>query len=110
MNQTLVKDLNGECQSNPSVNQDYKTPDDLDSQYYQNVVDNDALFDSDAALTNSTDTNALVDTYRTNLMNKWEKDFGEAMVKMGKINTKTKGDKGVEIRNQCWTYNAPPNY
>jgi peroxidase len=110
MNQTLVGDLNRQCQSSPTVNQDYETPDALDSQYYQNVVDNDALFDSDAALTSSTDTNALVETYRTNLMNKWEEDFGEAMVKMGKINTKTKGDEGAEIRRQCWTYNAPPNY
>jgi peroxidase len=111
MNQTLVDDLNGQCKSNTSsVNQDYKTPDVLDSQYYQNVFDNDALFDSDAALTSSIYTKALVETYRTNLMNQFEKDFGEAMVKMGKIKTKTKGDKDVEIRKQCWTYNAPPNY
>ncbi|XP_062186405.1 peroxidase 2-like [Phragmites australis] len=104
MNATLAIELSQKCSSGDStrVNQDYKTPDVLDSQYYQNVNDNDVLFDSDAALS-SAETQPLVNTFAKNLK-EWEKEFADAMVKMGNIGVKTSANG--EIRKTCSIYNS----
>ncbi|CAN6168980.1 unnamed protein product [Urochloa humidicola] len=107
MNATLAGELSQECGSgggNSTVNQDYKTPYVLDSQYFQNVKDKAVLFDSDAALS-STETAALVDTYAADVGNRWEADFAAAMVKMGNIEVKTSPGADAEIRKKCSIYN-----
>ncbi|KAJ1292105.1 hypothetical protein BS78_02G367100 [Paspalum vaginatum] len=106
-NATLAGELSRECRGggNATVDQDYKTPDVLDSQYYRNVRDNDVLFDSDAALENSTETAALVGTYAADLGSRWETAFAAAMVKMGNIDVKTRPGADAEIRKKCSIYN-----
>ncbi|OEL22859.1 Peroxidase 2 [Dichanthelium oligosanthes] len=85
MNQTLANDLSQQCKTDDTrVNQDYETPDVLDRQYYQNIKDDDVLFDSDAALSSS-ETKPLVDTYAADANGTWERAFVDAMVKMGNI-------------------------
>ncbi|WVZ66850.1 hypothetical protein U9M48_016014 [Paspalum notatum var. saurae] len=100
-NATLAGELSRKCRGgggNTTVNQDYKTPDVLDSQYYRNVRDNGELFDSDAALENSTETAGLVRTYAADRGSGWEAAFAAAMVKMGNIDVKTRPGAGAEIR------------
>ena len=62
------------------------TPDVLDKQYYQNVVDEKVLFTSDAVL-NSTETITQV-TENANMAGAWERKFEKAMETMGKIGVK----------------------
>ncbi|CAL5085887.1 unnamed protein product [Urochloa decumbens] len=108
LNGTLAGELRQKCggadSGNSTVNQDYKTPYVLDSQYFQNVKDKAVLFDSDAALS-SAETVALVDTYAADLGNKWESEFAAAMVKMGNIEVKTSPGPDAEIRKKCSIYN-----
>ncbi|RLM87043.1 hypothetical protein C2845_PM04G29270 [Panicum miliaceum] len=108
MNATLAGELRQRCGGggggNSSVNLDYKTPDVLDSQYFQNVKDNAVLLDSDAALS-ATETAALVDTYAAGLGSRWEMEFAAAMVKMGNIEVKTSPGADAEIRKKCSIYN-----
>jgi peroxidase len=101
MDPGYAKNLNDTCNAGgPStrVNQDYKTPVDLDNQYYKNI-DKFVLFASDAAL-RSNETIAQVTANAGDYSN-WEKDFGEAMVKMGKIGVITTPGYGAEIRKVC---------
>ncbi|TKW36110.1 hypothetical protein SEVIR_2G419000v4 [Setaria viridis] len=108
MNATLARDLRNKCRSgnnNTAVVQDYKTPNILDSQYYQNVNDNAVLFQSDAALS-SGETQPLVDIYAADSSgNRWETEFAAAMVKMGNIEVKTSPGADAEIRKNCSIYN-----
>ncbi|XP_066396545.1 peroxidase 2-like [Miscanthus floridulus] len=107
MNATLAKDLKDKCRSggNTKVALDYKTPDTMDVQYYQNVNDDDVVLDSDAALS-SPQTKPLVDTYAAGSSgNLWETKFAAAMVKMGSIEVKTSPGADAEIRMKCSIYN-----
>ncbi|XP_066395384.1 peroxidase 2-like [Miscanthus floridulus] len=107
MNATLAKDLRDKCMSggNTKVALDYKTPDTMDVQYYQNVNDDDVVLDSDAALS-SPATKPLVDTYVAGSSgNLWETKFAAAMVKMGSIEVKTSPGADAEIRKKCSIYN-----
>ena len=81
-----------------TVMQDAVTPNVLDNQYYKNI-DKFVLFASDAAL-NSNETIAQVTANAGDYSN-WEKDFGEAMVKMGNIGVITTPGYGAEIRKVC---------
>ncbi|KAL6657516.1 hypothetical protein ACP70R_005296 [Stipagrostis hirtigluma subsp. patula] len=99
MDPAFAKGLNDTCTKNGGpdarLNQDYQTPDVLDSKYYDNVVARKVLFGSDAAL-KSPETIGLVNTFK-GVQNKFEMEFAKAMVKMGNnIN-----NNGGEIRKQC---------
>ncbi|KAL6657511.1 hypothetical protein ACP70R_005291 [Stipagrostis hirtigluma subsp. patula] len=87
--------LNRSCTSDDTrVNQDYKTPDVLDKQYYQNIIDKKVLFTSDDTLKSS----SLVGDFASNPVS-WEAAFAKSMVEMGKIGVKTSANG--EIRKTC---------
>ncbi|KAL6841904.1 hypothetical protein ACP4OV_028416 [Aristida adscensionis] len=99
-------DLNSNCTKNgpdSRVNQDYATPNELDKQYYNNVIDKKVLFASDAALLNADDTRGEVAKFASNY-GYWETEFGEAMKKMGSIGVKSSANG--EIRKQCRRINT----
>ncbi|XP_044969573.1 peroxidase 2-like [Hordeum vulgare subsp. vulgare] len=103
MDPEFASSLRKQCSSNdPTAMQDFKTPDDLDRQYYQNVVNHRVLFGSDAALMGSNETARMVldNAYVSGL---WERKFAAAMVKMGGVGVKTRADG--EIRKKCWIIN-----
>lgn len=106
MDPAFATKLRAQCNGNDNtnVNQDDVTPDVLDKQYYQNVIDKKVLFTSDAVL-NSTETITQV-TENANVAGAWERKFESAMENMGKIGVKTMGDQqGAEIRKVCWRVN-----
>jgi len=70
-----------------TVAQDYRTPDELDSQYYRNVLDRKVLLASDAAL-DAAGTASLVRFFADRPW-AWQYRFGDAMVKMGRVEVKT---------------------
>ncbi|KAL6657512.1 hypothetical protein ACP70R_005292 [Stipagrostis hirtigluma subsp. patula] len=94
MEPNFADGLNRSCTSdNTRVNQDYKTPDVLDKQYYQNILDRKVLFTSDDTLKSST----LVGQFARG--EEWVTAFAKAMVEMGKIGVKT--SENGEIRKTC---------
>ncbi|XP_047042984.1 peroxidase 2-like [Lolium rigidum] len=110
MEPKLAGQLTATCSAGSSINvpQDAVTPDRLDNQYYKNVISRDVLFNSDASLTTSSQTEDLVEFYAGNrqfLSGKflgpivWYHDFEDAMVKMGYIGLKTSAEG--EIRKTC---------
>lgn len=82
--------------------QDYKTPDDLDREYYRDVISHDVLLGSDAALMSSNETAKMV-MDNASVLGLWESKFVAAMVKMGGVGVKTSADG--EIRKKCWIIN-----
>jgi hypothetical protein len=82
--------------------QDYKTPDDLDREYYRGVISHDVLLGSDAALMSSNETAKMV-MDNASVLGLWESKFVAAMVKMGGVGAKTSADG--EIRKKCWIIN-----
>ncbi|CAN6206237.1 unnamed protein product [Urochloa humidicola] len=86
-----------------TVVEDYETPDVMDNQYYENVLDRKVLFTSDATLTTGDMTNSLVRVYAI-FPWLWQQKFEEAMVKMSRIEIKT-ADTG-EIRTTCRVVNS----
>ncbi|CAD6222876.1 unnamed protein product [Miscanthus lutarioriparius] len=108
MNPPFATQLKANCTSptgaDNTVAQDYKTPNQLDNQYYWNVINHKVLFASDAALLKSGDTAGLV--YAAALFQQeWEDRFGKAMVKMGGVEVKTAAIG--EIRKKCGYVNKP---
>ncbi|TKW36108.1 hypothetical protein SEVIR_2G418800v4 [Setaria viridis] len=108
MDRTLAAKLKANCTSPTGsdnlVAQDYKTPDQLDNEYYMNVINRKVLFASDAALLKSNETIPLV--YAAAISPKlWQRKFGEAMVKMGAVEVKTAANG--EIRKVCGFINNP---
>ncbi|KQK14994.1 vegetative cell wall protein gp1 [Brachypodium distachyon] len=103
----LKSSLQSQCSSNTgsdnTVSQDLRTPDQLDNQYYKNVLSRQVLFESDAALLTATDTSAAV---RANAgdTGQWEEKFKAAMVKMGAIEVKSRANG--EIRRSCRVVNT----
>jgi peroxidase len=87
----------------PTVSQDAVTPDELDSQYYRNVLKHRVLFASDAALLETTEAARMV-RQSAKAGGRWEEKFGEAMVKMASIGVKKAGSR-AEIRTNCRTVN-----
>ncbi|XP_048560583.1 peroxidase 2-like [Triticum urartu] len=109
MDATYAGKLTQDCPagSDPTVPQDYKTPDVLDNQYYRNVMDRKALFTSDAALMTSPKTKELVEKYTWWLIGDflWYRHFEDAMVKMGNI--EVKNSTNGQIRKKCGFVNEP---
>ncbi|XP_062209264.1 peroxidase 2-like [Phragmites australis] len=101
--------LRGRCPANPTDNdddptamQDVVTPNELDNQYYKNVLSHTVLFTSDAALLTSPETAKMVED-NANIPGWWEDRFKKAMVKMASIEVKT-GYQG-QIRKNCRAIN-----
>ena len=88
--------------NDPTVNQDFVTPNALDNQYYKNVLAHKVLFTSDAALLTAPETAKMV---RDNayIPGWWEDKFKAAFVKMSRVEVKT-GKQG-EIRKNCRVVN-----
>ncbi|XP_062189115.1 peroxidase 2-like [Phragmites australis] len=108
MNLGLSGSLRRQCpvkpnsSNDPTVVQDVVTPNRMDSQYYRNVLNRNALFNSDAALLTSLQTRQMVffNAFDPGL---WEQRFEAAMVKMAGIEVKT--DINGEIRRNCRVVN-----
>ncbi|KAL6841902.1 hypothetical protein ACP4OV_028414 [Aristida adscensionis] len=99
MEPSFAAGLNRTCTSDDTrVNEDYKTPDVLDKQYYQNIIDKKVLFTSDDTLK----TTPLVGKFASG-EESWEKAFAKAMVKMGSIGIKNSANG--EIRKTCSSVN-----
>jgi hypothetical protein len=97
MNSRFANSVTRKCKSGSStVDQDFKTPNKLDNQYYKNVLNHEVLFTSDAAL-ESSKTKRLVKQNLTPYV--WEAKFKQAMRKMGAIGVKTSANG--EIRKNC---------
>ncbi|PUZ73128.1 hypothetical protein GQ55_2G450000 [Panicum hallii var. hallii] len=107
MDPAFAAELQANCTSaggaDNTVVQDYETPDELDNQYYQNVLDRKVLFTSDAALTSRDMTGYLVRVYAM-FPWLWQQKYAEAMVKMGGIEVKTAATG--EIRRACRVVNS----
>ncbi|KAI5008351.1 hypothetical protein ZWY2020_009399 [Hordeum vulgare] len=103
MNSTLADLVTAKCSSggNPTVDQDIRTPRDLDNQYYKNVINHEVLFKSDAVLESSTTIESVKQNAKYPLL--WEEKFRQAMVKMGNIDVKTRNNG--EIRHKCRSIN-----
>nr|CAB3458745.1 unnamed protein product [Digitaria exilis] len=109
MDPAFASELKANCTSangtDNTVVQDYKTPDEMDNQYYKNVLDHKALFTSDASLTSDFTSNNLVRAYAA-IPYLWQRKFEEAMVKMGGVEVKTAANG--EIRKTCRVVNSKP--
>ena len=111
MDPAFAAELRANCSSadgaDSTVAQDHETPDELDNQYYQNVLDRKVLFTSDAALTSKKDdmTSYLVRVYAMYPW-LWQQKYAEAMVKMSSIEVKTAATG--EIRRECRVVNSRP--
>ncbi|KAJ1703302.1 hypothetical protein LUZ63_003081 [Rhynchospora breviuscula] len=96
--------LRGKCPENAPVDsvvtQDFVTPTELDSQYYQNVADRKGLFFSDWSLLTSGETASLLNDFRIT-PGLFEAKFAESMVNMGNIAGSGQG----EIRRICRAVN-----
>jgi peroxidase len=108
MDPTLAAKLKANCTSATGadnlVAQDYKTPDQLDNQYYVNIINRKVLFASDAALLKSNETIPLV-VGAAMSPRLWQYKFEEAMKKMGAVEVKTAANG--EIRKVCGFVNSP---
>jgi peroxidase len=107
MDPALAAGLRANCTSaggaDSTVVEDHETPDVLDNQYYQNVLDRKVLFTSDAALTSKDMTMYLVRVYSM-FPWLWQQKFEEAMVKMSLVEVKTAATG--EIRRSCRAVNS----
>lgn len=94
--------LKTQCPRNSNAGQtvlmDPRTPNQLDTNYYRDILVNRGLFTSDQALLASPNTAALVRSNANNWL-LFQKNFVAAMIKMGKIGVLT-GNQG-EIRGNC---------
>ena len=108
INPGLAWFLRSRCPANttisgdPTVMQDVVTPNDMDNQYYKNVLSHTVLFTSDAALLTSPETAKLV-VDNARIPGWWEDRFKKAMVKMASIQVKT-GYQG-QVRRNCRAIN-----
>ncbi|CAN6289335.1 unnamed protein product [Urochloa humidicola] len=109
INPGLAGVLRGRCPANPTsggddptVMQDVVTPDEMDKQYYDNVLSHTVLFTSDAALLTSPETAKMV-VENAKIPGWWEGRFEKAMVKMASIGVKT-GYQG-QVRKNCRAIN-----
>ncbi|KAL2927832.1 Peroxidase 5 [Bienertia sinuspersici] len=73
------------------------------NSFYNNIMKGKSLLPSDIALAANADTKDMVMKFAADNAH-WQKMFGDAMVKLGKVNVLT-GDQG-EIRRHCGWINA----
>ncbi|KAK9735700.1 hypothetical protein RND81_04G221000 [Saponaria officinalis] len=101
---TVVGDIcpNVSFVENHTLPLDFVTPHKLDGAYYSNIKKHRVPFISDQVLGEDEHSKKLVNRYAKH-GGKWKRDFGEAMIKMGKIEVLL-GDVG-EIRRNCRVVN-----
>lgn len=87
---------------NPTVVQDFVTPNRLDNKYYVNLQNGRGLFTSDQTLRSATLTSKMVNN-NARYGSIWAKKFAAAMVHMGSIDV-IRFPMG-EIRNNCHIVN-----
>uniref|UniRef100_A0A7C9A0C6 Peroxidase n=1 Tax=Opuntia streptacantha TaxID=393608 RepID=A0A7C9A0C6_OPUST len=107
MNPAYAAQLQQQCPQGDSgasiiVPMDPLSPFLMDTGYYNNILANRGLFTSDQTLLSDANTASQVNQYAINPF-LWQKDFADAMVKMGQIEVLT-GDQG-EIRKNCRVVN-----
>lgn len=76
----------------------------FDLSYYTLLTKRRGLFQSDAALTNNSNTNSMVIQLVQGSLQNFYQEFAKSMEKMGRINVKT-GSTG-EIRKKCALVNS----
>jgi peroxidase len=88
--------------TDPTMDQDIVTPNQLDNQYYKNIRKCNVLFTSGAELAKSS---LLVRKVFQNALfpEVWERKFAKAMIKMSAIEFKTAANGG--IKNNCRVIN-----
>ncbi|MCO5573418.1 hypothetical protein L7F22_027189 [Adiantum nelumboides] len=94
---------NNPAKTGLTVHLDFITKDLFDNAYFKNVMAKVAIFHTDAALLNASDTMQLVQQYAEDQALFFEQ-FSLSMIKMSKLGVLT-GEQGV-IRKKCTT----PNY
>ncbi|KAK9735698.1 hypothetical protein RND81_04G220800 [Saponaria officinalis] len=101
---TVMGDIcpNNSSADNRTLPLDFVTPHKLDGAYYSNIKEHRVSFISDQVLGDDQHSNKLVNRYAKH-GGKWKRDFGKAMIKMGKIEVLL-GDEG-EIRRNCRVVN-----
>lgn len=110
LDEKYAKVLKAKCpQGSPNnvkttVPMDVFTPNTVDNLYYDGVIKNLGLFTSDAKLLTDPKTKYVVNANSGyNNLPTWQRNFGAAMVKMGKISV-LNGNQG-EIRHTCRVMN-----
>ncbi|KAL2320867.1 hypothetical protein Fmac_029836 [Flemingia macrophylla] len=109
LNSTYLATLQQSCPQNGSGttlnNLDPSSPDTFDSNYFQNLLINQGLLQSDQELfsTNGSATIAIVNNFATN-QTAFFQAFAQSMINMGNISPLT-GTQG-EIRSDCKKVNA----
>ncbi|KAJ7950086.1 Peroxidase [Quillaja saponaria] len=104
---TFAASLRGNCPSTGGDSNlsplDVTSPTSFDNAYYSNLVSQKGLLHSDQQLFNGGSTDALVNTYSSNL-GRFTTDFSNGMVKMGNLSPLT-GSNG-QIRTNCRSVNS----
>ncbi|KAH7278051.1 hypothetical protein KP509_38G021800 [Ceratopteris richardii] len=93
---------NNSIKARQTTHLDFITQNLFDNSYFQNVLSKVAIFHTDAALTNASDTLQLVQLYAQN-QPLFFQQFSQSMIKMSQLNILT-GQQG-EIRKKCTTPN-----
>ncbi|KAH7278049.1 hypothetical protein KP509_38G021600 [Ceratopteris richardii] len=93
---------NNPIKARQTTHLDFVTPNLFDNSYFNNILAKVAIFHTDAALTNASDTLQLVQLYAQN-QPLFFQQFSQSMIKMSQLNVLT-GQQG-EIRKKCSTPN-----
>jgi peroxidase len=107
LNKTYAMSLMKKCtlpiNPNATVPLDPSTPNTFDNAYFQELLQNEGIFSSDSALVIDARTRVFVTEY-ANDENSFRDQFGDAMIRMGRIQILT-GQQG-EIRKRCGFVNS----
>lgn len=107
LDSTAVSKLQAACPNSDNSNAklvplDAQTLTRFDNLYYTNILNNNALLQSDQALLTHPETAAMVRTYSADPF-LFSKDFAASMLKLGNIGVLT-GQNG-QVRNKCGLVN-----
>ncbi|GER50900.1 peroxidase [Striga asiatica] len=109
LDKNFAKNLRAICSrddsktGNKTASLDYQTPFVFDNSYYKNIIDKKDVLEYDPQFLNNGDTKQLVSKYSNDSVVFYQ-DFGQAMIKMGRLKGTT-GEKKMEIRKKCWKRN-----
>ncbi|KAF8404376.1 hypothetical protein HHK36_009259 [Tetracentron sinense] len=111
INPQFLPELQANCPQNGNINRrfptDHGSGQTFDDHILRNIRNGFAVLESDARLYDDESTKSIIDSYFGFLSSKigllFERDFADAMVKMGQIGVKT-GSQG-EIRRVCEAFN-----
>ncbi|KQK18352.1 peroxidase 5 [Brachypodium distachyon] len=89
----------------PKIDFDQRTAQKLDNSYYNELLARRSLLTSDSALVQDPATRPIVESFAKDDA-LWQKKFGEAMQKVGKLDVLTRPEEG-QIRRNCRMVNRP---